>query len=147
MPFKRGISIKRGISPMTIHSAFPASIIRHFRHAGDAYMSTCQCAAKRCPLHACRSLRTASNGFEIHGRMHFPGHCPVFRVICSHGLFSSKDSPKFVAMACQLADRGWWPSAMITAASATARGEISLNFQRGAILGSFRAKTYCRRFP
>ena len=52
------------------------------------------------------AFRTVSNGFEIHGRVHLPVHCPAPAVICSHGLFSSKDSPKFIAMARHLAERG-----------------------------------------
>ena len=48
-----------------------------------------------------------SNGFEIHGRIHLPDHCPAPGVICSHGLFSSKDSVKFIAVAQHLAERGF----------------------------------------
>ncbi|WP_373498015.1 alpha/beta hydrolase family protein [Desulfococcus sp.] len=52
------------------------------------------------------AFRVVSNGFEIDGRVHLPAHCPAAGVICSHGLFSSKDSPKFIAMARHLAEQG-----------------------------------------
>jgi dipeptidyl aminopeptidase/acylaminoacyl peptidase len=52
------------------------------------------------------AFSTVSDGFEIHGCVHLPANCPAPGVICSHGLFSSKDSPKFIAIARHLADRG-----------------------------------------
>lgn len=48
-----------------------------------------------------------SDGLEIHGRMHLPDNYPAPCVICSHGLFSSKDSAKFIAMAQHLSDQGF----------------------------------------
>jgi len=52
------------------------------------------------------AFSVVSDNAEIHGRVHLPLHCPAPGVICSHGLFSSKDSPKFIDMARHLAERG-----------------------------------------
>ena len=55
-----------------------------------------------------KSFNTRSEGYKIEGNIHFPGHhqsAPC--VICSHGLFSSKESSKFIAMAEQLAGEGF----------------------------------------
>lgn len=53
------------------------------------------------------ALTTISDGFKISGLMHLPGKLPAPCIICSHGLFSSKDSSKFVAMAQHLAAKGF----------------------------------------
>ncbi|MDP7077115.1 MAG: alpha/beta hydrolase [Desulfobacterales bacterium] len=55
-----------------------------------------------------KSFNTRSEEYKIEGNIHFPGHhqsAPC--VICSHGLFSSKESSKFIAMAEQLAGEGF----------------------------------------
>lgn len=48
-----------------------------------------------------------SDGLKLYGDMHLPKESPAPCVICSHGLFSSKESPKFVAMAQSLAAGGF----------------------------------------
>jgi len=53
------------------------------------------------------AFTTSSNGFEICGVTHLPQRYPAPCIICSHGLFSSKDSSKFVAMAEHLATTGF----------------------------------------
>ena len=50
---------------------------------------------------------TFSKGFEICGAIHWPAQLPAPCIICSHGLFSSKDSSKFVAVAEHLAANGF----------------------------------------
>lgn len=52
------------------------------------------------------SFSTQSDGVEIRGMIHWPQRRTAACVICSHGLFSSKDSPKFIAIADQLAREG-----------------------------------------
>jgi alpha-beta hydrolase superfamily lysophospholipase len=47
------------------------------------------------------------NGLEISGVVHLPGRLPAPCVICSHGLFSAKASPKFMAVAEHLAQEGF----------------------------------------
>ncbi|HEA67742.1 MAG TPA: alpha/beta fold hydrolase [Desulfobacterales bacterium] len=55
-----------------------------------------------------KSFNTRSEGYKIEGNIHFPvNHQSAPCVICSHGLFSSKESPKFIAMAEQLAGEGF----------------------------------------
>lgn len=53
------------------------------------------------------SFTAMSDGKKIHGVVHFPKRTPSPGVICSHGLFSSKDSPKFIAIAESLAVEGF----------------------------------------
>ncbi len=53
------------------------------------------------------AFTTLSNGFEIFGLIHLPKRYPAPCIICSHGLFSSKDSSKFVAVAEHLATNGF----------------------------------------
>jgi dipeptidyl aminopeptidase/acylaminoacyl peptidase len=53
------------------------------------------------------TFSTRSDQFEIRGMLHLPDHLPAPCVICSHGLFSSKDSPKFIAMAEHLSEEGF----------------------------------------
>jgi alpha-beta hydrolase superfamily lysophospholipase len=48
----------------------------------------------------------SGDGFQIRGMIHLPDRFPAPCIVCSHGLFSSKDSPKFVAMAEQLSREG-----------------------------------------
>lgn len=52
------------------------------------------------------SFSTHSDGIEIKGVIHWPQRRIAPCVICSHGLFSSKDSPKFIAIAERLAREG-----------------------------------------
>jgi pimeloyl-ACP methyl ester carboxylesterase len=52
------------------------------------------------------SFSTFSAGIEIKGIIHWPERETAPCVICSHGLFSSKDSPKFVAVTESLARNG-----------------------------------------
>jgi uncharacterized protein len=47
-----------------------------------------------------------SHQSEIKGILYLPEHLPAGCVICSHGLFSSKDSPKFIGLAEQLSNAG-----------------------------------------
>jgi dipeptidyl aminopeptidase/acylaminoacyl peptidase len=54
-----------------------------------------------------KAFTTVSDRKTIHGVVHFPEHTPSPCVICSHGLFSSKDSPKFIAIAESLAAEGF----------------------------------------
>jgi len=53
------------------------------------------------------SFITKSEGFKIKGVMHLPMQDSAPCVICSHGLFSSKESPKFIAIAEYLAEKGF----------------------------------------
>jgi len=53
------------------------------------------------------AFTTLSNGFKICGVIHLPERYPAPCIICSHGLFSSKDSSKFVAVAEHLAAAGF----------------------------------------
>ena len=53
------------------------------------------------------AFTTQSEGFKIQGVLHIPDYCPAPCVICSHGLFSSKESAKFIAIANYLAARGF----------------------------------------
>jgi len=48
-----------------------------------------------------------SGGYEIKGVVHWPQRSRAPCVICSHGLFSSKDSPKFIAITEHLAQEGF----------------------------------------
>jgi alpha-beta hydrolase superfamily lysophospholipase len=48
-----------------------------------------------------------SEGLHLRGVIHLPEKRPVPCVICSHGLFSSKDSPKFIAIAEHLSAVGF----------------------------------------
>ena len=50
---------------------------------------------------------TSSEGVEISGVIHWPAQLPAPCIICSHGLFSSKASSKFVAVAEHLAASGF----------------------------------------
>lgn len=50
---------------------------------------------------------TSSEGVEISGVIHWPAQLPAPCIICSHGLFSSKASSKFVAVAEHLAADGF----------------------------------------
>jgi dipeptidyl aminopeptidase/acylaminoacyl peptidase len=53
------------------------------------------------------AFSTHSAGYEITGVIHWPRRSRPPCVICSHGLFSSKDSPKFIAMTEHLAQEGF----------------------------------------
>ncbi|UCF91646.1 MAG: alpha/beta fold hydrolase [Desulfobacterales bacterium] len=53
------------------------------------------------------TFTTQSEALEIHGNIHWPPNLPAPGVICSHGLFSSKESPKFIAIAEYLAREGF----------------------------------------
>ncbi len=48
-----------------------------------------------------------SEGLSLRGVIHLPEKQPAPCVVCSHGLFSSKDSPKFVAITEYLAGEGF----------------------------------------
>jgi len=48
----------------------------------------------------------AIRGMVLRGNVHWPEQRPSGCVICSHGLFSSKESPKFIRMADDLARGG-----------------------------------------
>ena len=55
-----------------------------------------------------KSFNTRSDGYKIEGNIHFPvNHQSAPCVICSHGLFSSKESSKFIAMTEQLTGEGF----------------------------------------
>lgn len=54
-----------------------------------------------------KAFTTMSGSFEIHGRIHLPAHYPAPGIICSHGLFSGKDSTKFISLSQQLAEQGF----------------------------------------
>jgi fermentation-respiration switch protein FrsA (DUF1100 family) len=51
-------------------------------------------------------IRTISEGKKIYGILHLPRNPRPPCVICSHGLFSSKDSEKFVEIGETLSDQG-----------------------------------------
>jgi dienelactone hydrolase len=51
-------------------------------------------------------IRTISQGKKIYGILHLPRNPVPPCVICSHGLFSSKDSEKFVEIGNTFADQG-----------------------------------------
>jgi pimeloyl-ACP methyl ester carboxylesterase len=53
------------------------------------------------------AFSTHSAGYEIKGVIHWPQRSRAPCIICSHGLFSSKDSPKFIAMTEHLAQEGF----------------------------------------
>jgi dienelactone hydrolase len=53
------------------------------------------------------AFSTHSAGYEIKGVIHWPRQSRAPCVICSHGLFSGKDSPKFIAMTEHLAQEGF----------------------------------------
>ena len=53
------------------------------------------------------TFSTQSAGYDIKGVIHWPRRSRAPCVICSHGLFSSKDSPKFIAMTEHLAQEGF----------------------------------------
>jgi alpha-beta hydrolase superfamily lysophospholipase len=53
------------------------------------------------------TFEVRSNGLKIYGNIHFPKDCPAPLIICSHGLFSSKESSKFIALTNSLAARGF----------------------------------------
>lgn len=53
------------------------------------------------------SFITISEDLKIKGVLHFPEHAAAPCVICSHGLFSSKESAKFIAIAEFLALEGF----------------------------------------
>jgi alpha-beta hydrolase superfamily lysophospholipase len=52
-------------------------------------------------------FNTSSEGVEISGVIHWPAQLPAPCIICSHGLFSSKASSKFVAVTEHLAANGF----------------------------------------
>jgi len=52
------------------------------------------------------AFSTHSAGYEIKGIIHWPRQSRTPCIICSHGLFSSKDSPKFITMTEHLAQEG-----------------------------------------
>lgn len=52
-------------------------------------------------------IEVESEGGTLTGVAHFPERLPAPCVICSHGLFSAKDSPKFIAVAQRLAEEGF----------------------------------------
>lgn len=55
-----------------------------------------------------KSFNTRSEEYKIEGNIHFPSDYRKARcVICSHGLFSSKESSKFISMAERLAGEGF----------------------------------------
>ena len=56
---------------------------------------------------AIEEFTTFSKGIEISGVIHWPALLPAPCIICSHGLFSSKASSKFVAVAEHLAANGF----------------------------------------
>jgi alpha-beta hydrolase superfamily lysophospholipase len=51
-------------------------------------------------------IRTISEGKKIYGMLHVPRNPRPSCVICSHGLFSSKDSEKFVQIGNTFSDQG-----------------------------------------
>jgi alpha-beta hydrolase superfamily lysophospholipase len=51
-------------------------------------------------------IRTISEGKKIYGILHLPRNPRPSCVICSHGLFSSKDSEKFVQIGDTFSDQG-----------------------------------------
>jgi alpha-beta hydrolase superfamily lysophospholipase len=53
------------------------------------------------------SFTTHCDEYKIRGNIHFPDNHHAPCVICSHGLFSSKESPKFIAIAEYLAQEGF----------------------------------------
>lgn len=53
------------------------------------------------------TFETQSDGLKIYGNIHLPQGRPAPCIICSHGLFSSKESPKFIAIARSLAAGGF----------------------------------------
>jgi alpha-beta hydrolase superfamily lysophospholipase len=51
-------------------------------------------------------IRTISQGKKIYGILHLPRNLRPSCVVCSHGLFSSKDSEKFVQIGDTFSDQG-----------------------------------------
>ncbi len=54
-----------------------------------------------------KAFTTFCEGFKISGVMHLPDQLPAPCIICSHGLFSSKSSSKFISVARHLATEGF----------------------------------------
>ncbi len=46
----------------------------------------------------CRELLIESDGTDLSAVVHLPGKVPAPVIVCSHGLLSAKESPKFVAI-------------------------------------------------
>ncbi len=53
------------------------------------------------------TFEVRSSGLKIRGNIHLPEDRPAPLIICSHGLFSSKESSKFIALANCLAAGGF----------------------------------------
>jgi dipeptidyl aminopeptidase/acylaminoacyl peptidase len=93
------------------------------------------------------SFTTVSDRKTIHGVVHLPDHIPSPGVICSHGLFSSKDSPKFVAIAEFLAGEGFVAIRYDHRGCGESEGKIEDTTVSGRLRDLESIITYANRHP
>jgi dipeptidyl aminopeptidase/acylaminoacyl peptidase len=55
----------------------------------------------------CEQLSIASDGIDLAAAVHLPAKVPAPVIVCSHGLVSSKQSPKFIAIGEEMSKAGF----------------------------------------
>ena len=93
------------------------------------------------------SFTTVSDRETIHGVVHLPERAPSPCVICSHGLFSSKDSPKFIAIAEFLAAEGFVAIRYDHRGCGESEGKIEDTTVSGRLKDLESIITYANRHP
>ncbi len=58
-------------------------------------------------MQSVRTIRIQDNGIDLAAVVHVPQKAPAPVIVCSHGLLSSKDSPKYVAVGERMSDAGF----------------------------------------
>lgn len=58
-------------------------------------------------LAICKELLIESDGMDLSAVVHLPGKVPAPVIVCSHGLLSAKESPKFVAIGETMSKAGF----------------------------------------
>ncbi|MGA2026669.1 MAG: alpha/beta fold hydrolase [Syntrophobacteraceae bacterium] len=58
-------------------------------------------------LAVCKELLIESDGMDLSAVVHLPGKVPAPVIVCSHGLLSAKESPKFVAIGETMSKAGF----------------------------------------
>ncbi len=56
---------------------------------------------------ACTELLIEAGGIDLSAVVHLPGKVPAPVIVCSHGLLSAKESPKFVAIGEEMSKAGF----------------------------------------
>ncbi|MFC1858415.1 alpha/beta hydrolase [Thermodesulfobacteriota bacterium] len=88
-----------------------------------------------------------SDGIQICGVIHIPGQVPAPCIICSHGLFSSKDSPKFIALAEYFARSGFTAIRYDHRGCGTSEGDIGDTTVTGRLHDLASVRVFAREHP